>query len=142
VESVQDSIVKACEFLIRWREQNLGDELRGGKGYGMISGKIADPEDHFHSFMLNAGTYAGLSRAAEMLACCSDGVRQSTLPRTPGAVEASGASGRPDLATSDIGRASLEHKITSVLATIAEVRSVAAEIKADQAQEDSAPAAQ
>ena len=70
VESVQESIVKACEFLIRWREQNLGDELKGGKGYGMISGKIADPEDHFHSFMLNAGTYAGLSRAAEMLACC------------------------------------------------------------------------
>ena len=70
VESVSGSIVKACEFLIRWREQNLGDELKEGKGYGMISGKIADPEDHYHSFMLNAGTYIGLSRAAEMLACC------------------------------------------------------------------------
>jgi hypothetical protein len=70
VASVQNSIIKASEYLIRWREKNLGDELRGGKGYGMISGKVADPEDHFHSFMLNAGTYIGLSRAAEMLACC------------------------------------------------------------------------
>jgi hypothetical protein len=70
VESVKECIVKACEFLIRWREENLSDDLKGGKGYGMISGKIADPEDHFHSFMLNAGTYIGLSRSAEMLTCC------------------------------------------------------------------------
>ncbi|MEA4890723.1 MAG: hypothetical protein VB070_14795 [Clostridiaceae bacterium] len=70
VRSVQNCIVKASEYLISWREKNLSEELKGGKGYGMISGKIADPEDHFHSFMLNAGTYIGLSRAAEMLAVC------------------------------------------------------------------------
>ena len=70
VESVRDSIIKACEYLIRWREQNLGDELKDGRGYGMIAGKIADPNDMYHSFMLNANTYAGLSRASEMLACC------------------------------------------------------------------------
>lgn len=114
-------------------------------GLADVSPDSAFEKDLLAKFRLTPeqnGDHGGLIETAEMLACCSDGVRQSTLPRTPGAVEASGASGRPDLATSDIGRASLEHKITSVLATIAEVRSVAAEIKADQAQEDSAPAAQ
>ena len=33
----------------------------------MISGKVADPEDEFHQFMLNAYSYLGLKRVAEML---------------------------------------------------------------------------
>ena len=68
--SVRDCVVKAAEYLIGWRAENLGDELKGGKGYGMIKGKIADPEDHFHSFMLNAGAYAGMARAGEILINC------------------------------------------------------------------------
>jgi hypothetical protein len=53
--------------LLQWRNKNKVDSLRG-KGYGMISGKVADPEDHFHQFMLNGYAYLGLSRVAEMLA--------------------------------------------------------------------------
>ena len=68
--TVRDSIVKAAEYLIRWREQNLDDALKNGNGYGMIKGKVADPEDHFHSFMLNAGAYAGLASAGEILNGC------------------------------------------------------------------------
>lgn len=82
------------------------------------------------------GDHGGLIETAEMLACCSDGVRQSTLPRTPAAVETSGASGRPDLATAEIGRASLAHKVRVIQDSITEVRTVAAEIKADLARMD------
>lgn len=89
----------------------------------------------------DAGDHGGVIETAEMLACCSEGVRQSTLPRTPAAVEASGASGRPDRATSEIGRESLSHKVSVVVSTVNEVRAVAAEILADQAAEDAKEAA-
>jgi hypothetical protein len=64
--SVAESVKKACEYTIRWRAQSLGDELKN-KGYGMIDGKVADPNDLFHSFMLNSGAYAGFVAAAEIL---------------------------------------------------------------------------
>ena len=67
-EQMQTCIVKAADYLIRWRGENLDEALKGGKGYGMIKGKVADPEDHFHSFMLNAGACAGLRAAGEVLA--------------------------------------------------------------------------
>lgn len=67
LKKVQGAIVKAAEFLIDWRNENLEDVLKDGRGYGMIKGKIADPNDYYHSFMLNAGAYAGLARAGEML---------------------------------------------------------------------------
>ena len=38
-----------------------------GPGYGLISGKVADPEDAYHQFMLNAYACLGLNRVAEML---------------------------------------------------------------------------
>ena len=79
LESVRECITKAADYLIRWREENLDDCLKGGNGYGMITGKVADPEDHFHSFMLNAGAYAGLRSAGEMLEdCCPDAARRYT----------------------------------------------------------------
>jgi hypothetical protein len=56
---------KACEYLINWREAYMVDEFEG-KGYGMIAGKVADPEDEFHQFMLNGYAYIGMSRAAEI----------------------------------------------------------------------------
>jgi hypothetical protein len=62
----QSKILKACEFLISWRERNKVDSLIG-KGYGMIDGKVADPEDPYHQYMLNAYAYLGITRAAEML---------------------------------------------------------------------------
>lgn len=60
-------LLKSCDFLIAWRDRNKKEELRG-RGYGMIEGKVADPEDHFHQFMLNGYAYIGLSRVAEILA--------------------------------------------------------------------------
>jgi hypothetical protein len=66
VYHVKNKVLKACQFLLDWRERNKIEELRGN-GYGMIDGKVADPEDPYHQFMLNAYGYLGISRAAEML---------------------------------------------------------------------------
>jgi hypothetical protein len=67
IEQIKPKVLKSCDFLIRWRAENKVDSLHG-KGYGMIDGKVADPEDNFHQFMLNGYAYLGLSRASEMLA--------------------------------------------------------------------------
>jgi hypothetical protein len=66
VKEVRLKLIKSCDFLIRWRERNKKSVLLG-KGYGMIDGKVADPEDPFHQFMLNAYGYLGITRVAEML---------------------------------------------------------------------------
>ena len=62
----KDRIEKAADFLIAWRERNKIESLRG-KGYGMIDGKVADPEDPYHQYMLNGYAYIGVSRCSEML---------------------------------------------------------------------------
>lgn len=69
--SIKEKIVKACDYLIAWRERNKTEELRG-KGYGMIEGKVADPEDPYHSYMLNGFAYIGLKRSSEVLAAVED----------------------------------------------------------------------
>ena len=66
VRQVKPQLLKACDYLLSWRERNKRPELRG-TGYGMLDGKVADPEDFFHSFMLNGLSYLGIKRAAEML---------------------------------------------------------------------------
>ncbi|MFC2086676.1 hypothetical protein ACFLSA_00730 [Bacteroidota bacterium] len=66
IREIKPKLMKSCEFLIRWREENMTEDLKG-KGYGMISGKVADPEDHFHQYMLNGYAYIGLKRVSEML---------------------------------------------------------------------------
>jgi hypothetical protein len=66
VRQNRERLEKAAEFLIKWRERNKIESLRG-KGYGMIDGKVADPEDPYHQYMLNGYAYLGLSRCAEML---------------------------------------------------------------------------
>ncbi|MBE6885018.1 MAG: hypothetical protein E7487_10470 [Ruminococcaceae bacterium] len=63
---VAPAVIAACEYDVRWREQNLDESLRK-RGYGMISGKVADPEDMFHSYMLNSGEYAGFVGASYLL---------------------------------------------------------------------------
>jgi hypothetical protein len=68
VKQIEPKILKACDFLLQWRERNKKENLIG-KGYGMIDGKVADPEDQFHQFMLNGYAYLGISRVAEMLSC-------------------------------------------------------------------------
>jgi hypothetical protein len=57
-------ILKSCDYLIKWRNGSKKEELLG-KGYGMIAGKVADPEDHFPQYMLNGYGYIGLKRMAE-----------------------------------------------------------------------------
>jgi hypothetical protein len=66
VKEVKLKLLKSCDFLLQWRERNKKADLLG-KGYGMIDGKVADPEDQYHQFMLNAYGYLGLSRVAEIL---------------------------------------------------------------------------
>lgn len=67
VRQIAPKLIKACEYLRKWRARNEREELRG-KGYGMLEGKTADPEDPYHSFMLNGYAYIGMARVAEMLA--------------------------------------------------------------------------
>ena len=67
VRSIAPQLLKACDYLLQWRGRNLREELRGC-GYGLMEGKVADPEDPFRTFMLNGYAYLGLRRVAEMLA--------------------------------------------------------------------------
>lgn len=67
VKRIRPKLLKAGEFLLKWRERNKKPGLRG-KGYGLLDGKVADPEDFYHSFMLNGLSYLGIQRVAEMLA--------------------------------------------------------------------------
>jgi hypothetical protein len=67
VRRAKPQVLKACEFLIAWRERNKRDDLRA-QGWGMIEGKVADPPDPYRVYMLNGYAFIGLSRAAEMLA--------------------------------------------------------------------------
>ncbi len=67
LERVTPNLRRAAQYLLRWRERNRTDEQRARGCYGMVDGKVADPDDYYHSFFLNAGTYLGLKRTAEML---------------------------------------------------------------------------
>jgi hypothetical protein len=66
VAGISDGILKAVAYLSQWRKANQREDLRG-RGYGLLDGKVADPEDPYHSFMLNGYAYLGLLRAAEVL---------------------------------------------------------------------------
>ncbi|MBO0862343.1 MAG: hypothetical protein J2P21_28365 [Chloracidobacterium sp.] len=67
VRRIEPKLLKSCDFILKWRARNLREDLKG-RGYGMLDGKTADPEDPFRSFMLNGYHYLGLKRVAEMLA--------------------------------------------------------------------------
>jgi hypothetical protein len=64
---VAPQLLRSCDFLLAWRGRNKREELRG-RGYGLIEGKVGDPEDPYRNFMLNGYAYLGLARVAEMLA--------------------------------------------------------------------------
>lgn len=59
-------IKKAVDYILKWREKNKKEEYRKKGFYGMVDGKVADPNDYYHSFFLNAGSYIGLKRIAEI----------------------------------------------------------------------------
>ena len=66
IEQNKSKILKACNYLLEWRKRNLKEELKG-HGYGMIDGKVADPVDPYHQFMLNGYSYLGLKRISEVM---------------------------------------------------------------------------
>lgn len=72
VRRVRLNILRASEYLLAWRERNKTAENRERGCYGLIDGKVADPEDYDHNFMLNALSCLGVERAAEMLAAIGD----------------------------------------------------------------------
>ena len=66
LKRVMPKIRKSVTYILRWRERNKKDSCREKGYYGMVDGKVADPEDYYHSFFLNAGSYIGLKRIAEI----------------------------------------------------------------------------
>lgn len=86
VRDISPKLLKACDYILQWRRRNLRDDLRG-KGYGMLEGKTADPEDPFRSFMLNGYAYLGLARTAEMLRA-SDPAQSKRLQAEAAALKA------------------------------------------------------
>lgn len=87
---VKPKLLHAYEYLVKWRNRNLKPELKG-YGYGMLEGKTADPEDPFHSFMLNGYAYIGMSRLAEMLS--------ASEPELASAIAAEAEALREDITT-------------------------------------------
>ena len=67
VRRVKPQLLKSCDYLLKWRAANQTEEMRAKGCFGLLAGKVADPEDRFHSFMLNGLSYIGLQRVAEML---------------------------------------------------------------------------
>ena len=57
-------IKKATSYVLGWIDRNKNDKPFG---YGMIDGQVADPEDTFRSYALNAFAYAGLRGAASVI---------------------------------------------------------------------------
>jgi hypothetical protein len=66
VRRIAPQLLRAVDYLRTWRARNQSEELRG-RGYGLMDGKVADPEDPFFAFMLNGLAYLGMIRVAEML---------------------------------------------------------------------------
>ncbi len=64
-----EPLKRACNYLLEWRNANKTDECRAAGCYGLQKGKVDDPDDFYHSFYLNAGSYAGLAGMADALAC-------------------------------------------------------------------------
>ncbi len=83
---LKDKVKKACDYMIAWRNDNKKEELRHS-GYGMVSGQVADPEDAFHSFMLNGYAAAGLKHAAELLRICGDAYAETVRVEAEGMKE-------------------------------------------------------
>lgn len=66
IHEIADRLIKACDYLIRWRHRSA-DALPDGLSPGLQSGKVADPDDFLQSYMLNAVSYLGIKRVAEIL---------------------------------------------------------------------------
>ena len=67
LKRVTPALIKACDYLLAWRERNKKEEYRSKGFYGLLDGKVADPNDFYHSFFLNAGTLLGFEAMTEVL---------------------------------------------------------------------------
>lgn len=65
LKKIESPLLKACDYLLAWIQRNSADP--GTPGFGMIEGQVADPVDNYRLFSLNAGAYAGLAGAAELM---------------------------------------------------------------------------
>ncbi|MBQ6351966.1 MAG: hypothetical protein IJJ28_01695, partial [Lentisphaeria bacterium] len=70
LERVAPALEQCCDFLLKWRNDNKREEFRATGSYGLLNGKVADPDDFYHAYFLNAGTLLGLSGMAEVLGEC------------------------------------------------------------------------
>ncbi|MCU6712723.1 hypothetical protein M6D81_28885 [Paenibacillus sp. J5C_2022] len=77
ISRYKTKLMKAYEYIVEWRERNRTEAFID-RGFGMIDGKTADPEDPFHSFMLNGYAYMGLSRLSEIFKA-SDPILSSSI---------------------------------------------------------------
>ncbi len=68
VRKIKPKLLLAVDFLLKWRDRNRTEERRAQGAYGLMDGKVADPEDPYGCFMLNGYAYVGIKRVAEMLA--------------------------------------------------------------------------
>jgi len=71
LRKIRNKLIPVADNLIRRMEQNLvGDPKQAG--YGMLDGRTGDPADAFHSYMLNASAWKGLTGLAELLGELND----------------------------------------------------------------------
>ena len=67
VKEIQPQVERACDYLVSQLRAERREELRG-RGFGMLSGPVADDIDTERYYMNSGYAYLGLNRAAEMLA--------------------------------------------------------------------------
>ncbi len=47
VKQIEPKLLKACEFMLKWRQRNQHDDLRG-RGYDLMEGKVAGSLPFLH----------------------------------------------------------------------------------------------
>jgi len=67
LKHVTPALEQCCGYLLEWRDANKREEFRAAGSYGLLNGKVADPEDFYHTYFLNAGTLLGLAGMADVL---------------------------------------------------------------------------
>lgn len=75
----REHIARACQYLAKRRERTMDQDGAGHPGYGMLSGKIADPDEYFHQFSLNAEAAEGLRGGGLILQALGDTRAESIL---------------------------------------------------------------
>jgi hypothetical protein len=73
---IQDGVRRGCYYLIERRRKEMAGQTPGSPGFGMISGKTADPDEYFSQFVLNAQAADGLAGAVKLLRILGDDVTE------------------------------------------------------------------